>query len=144
MTAPSEKEGAFTLDVADPATRARMRAIRRRDTAAELAMRRALWSSGFRYRKNYRVARTTPDVVFLGRRVAVFVDGCFWHGCPRHYKPPLRNSGFWAQRLAKNQARDARDTLRLQSAGWHVLRFWECEIRRDLARVVDDVKVSLT
>lgn len=120
-----------------------MRRVRRTGTSPEVRLRQALWAAGLRYRKNLRVAGAPPDLVFVGAKVAVFVDGCFWHGCPVHYKPPVRNAGFWRERLRKNQERDARDTLRLQAAGWTVLRFWECEVKKELAKVVADVSDAL-
>jgi DNA mismatch endonuclease (patch repair protein) len=90
------------------------------------------------------VAGAPPDVVFPRAKVAIFVDGCFWHGCPEHYSAPVNNAEFWRKRLAQNQDRDARDTLRLQAAGWIVLRFWECEIRSDIASVVARVKAAMS
>lgn len=125
------------------ATSARMRAVRQQDTGAEVRLRRALWQKGLRYRKQVRVAGTKPDIVFGGARVAIFVDGCFWHGCPQHYVAPVRNSAFWRAKLERNQARDMRDTLRLLEADWSVLRFWECEIDDELDRVVQDVIVAV-
>lgn len=116
--------------------RARMQAVRRKDTAAEMALRKALWRRGLRYRIHLRVADAPPDIVFTRAKVAVFVDGCFWHGCPTHYVAPVNNAEFWRKRLASNQARDAQDTLRLQAGGWKVLRFWECQILGDTDVVV--------
>lgn len=129
---------------ADSATSARMRRVRRKDTSAELTLRKALWGAGLRYRKHPRVARSTPDVAFPRRKVAVFVDGCFWHGCPHHYVAPIRNAEFWRRRLHENQVRDARDELHLQLAGWTVLRFWECEIVTDPAAVVARVEAAVS
>lgn len=123
---------------------ARMKRVRRRDTAAELRLRKALWADGLRYRKQVRVLGTTPDICFVRSRVAVFVDGCFWHGCPRHYRAPVSNAQFWSERLSSNQTRDARDTLRLQLAGWTVVRVWECELRESVSAVVDRVRGALT
>lgn len=120
-----------------------MRAVGQRDTAAEMRLRRAIWAGGMRYRTNLPTAGTTPDVVFTRCKVAVFVDGCFWHGCPQHYKEPVRNAEFWSNRLATNQTRDARDTLRLQSAGWRVLRFWECDIRYNLPHIVEEIRAAV-
>lgn len=121
-----------------------MQAVRRKDTAAELHLRRALWRAGLRYRVHLRVAGAPPDLVFTRAKVAIFVDGCYWHGCPRHYNPPKSNGVFWRNRLSQNQSRDARDTLRLQAAGWVVLRFWECEVLRQTDEVVTRVKVALS
>jgi DNA mismatch endonuclease (patch repair protein) len=70
-----------------------------------------------------------PDFVFTARRLAVFVDGCFWHGCPRHGTRPRGNAAFWRAKFRRNQARDLRDTRRLRRAGWKVLRLWEHELK---------------
>jgi DNA mismatch endonuclease, patch repair protein len=115
-----------------------------RGAGHELHLRRALWSVGLRYRKHLKVSQTTPDLVFKREHVAVFVDGCFWHGCPRHYKAPIGNAEFWRNRLSTNQTRDARDTLRLQSIGWIVIRVWECELRCELDTVVARIRQALS
>jgi DNA mismatch endonuclease (patch repair protein) len=73
--------------------------------------------------------RMRPDFVFAGRRLAVFVDGCFWHGCPRHGTRPRGNAAFWREKFRRNRARDRRDTRRLRRAGWRVLRLWEHELK---------------
>jgi len=73
--------------------------------------------------------RVRPDFVFAVRRIAVFVDGCFWHGCPRHGAKPKGNAAFWRAKFRRNRARDLRDTRRLRRAGWRVLRLWEHELR---------------
>lgn len=101
-----------------------------------MALRRALWGSGLRYRVNARIAGTRPDVLFPRARLAVFVDGCFWHGCPKHYGLPKSNVAFWKAKLAKNVERDTRDLLRLETAGWEVLRVWQCEIKDDVQVIV--------
>jgi DNA mismatch endonuclease (patch repair protein) len=119
-----------------PVRSAIMRSVRSRDTGPEMVLRRALWASGMRYRVHARIARTRPDLSFPGARVAVFVDGCFWHGCPRHYGLPKSNVGFWTAKLAGNVERDTRDRLRLETAGWVVLRVWQCEIKEDIQAVV--------
>ena len=109
-----------------------MKAVRRTDTAPELRLRRSLWKRGLRYRKHPRIADTRPDLAFLGPRIAVFVDGCFWHGCPAHYVPPVNNAGFWREKLRRNKALDRRVTNRLQDDGWAVVRIWECQLYVDL------------
>ena len=119
---------------------ARMRAVGQRNTAAEMRLRRALWRVGLRYLANPRIAETRPDIAFRGARVAVFVDGCFWHGCPRHYGCPASNVEFWQHRLATNVARDRRNDAQLSEANWHVMRFWECEVNRDLDHLVKLVR----
>ena len=124
-------------------TSARMRSVGRFDTAAEMKLRRALWRSKLRYRVHYRVAGARPDVAFPGSRVAVFVDGCFWHGCPEHYVAPVQNREFWRRKLERVRARDRRNDAALQEAGWKVLRFWEHEVDRDLGRVVETIRSTL-
>lgn len=107
-----------------------MQATRARDTAPELALRRALHRRGMRYRVDTQVMpglRRRADVVFTRAKVAVYVDGCFWHGCPLHATKPKANASFWANKLAANQARDRDTDTRLVAAGWQVIRVWEHE-----------------
>ncbi len=107
-----------------------MRGNRRKDTAPELRLRRALHARGRRFRVDERVdvgaARMPrPDILFTRWRLAVFVDGCFWHCCPEHGRPPKSNGGYWSPKLARNVERDAEDAAALRTAGWAVLRIWE-------------------
>jgi len=107
-----------------------MRRIRQTDTAAELAIRRILFARGLRYRKDHRPMRgllTKADLAFLGPRVAVYVNGCFWHGCPDHATWPKKNEDFWRQKIEANVARDKRIDAALEDAGWVVVRVWEHE-----------------
>lgn len=108
-----------------------MRANRRTDTKPELALRRALHAQGFRYRKDYRIdvggARVRPDIAFTARRVAVFVDGCFWHCCPQHGTRPANNTWYWGPKLSRNVERDRTADAALTAAGWRVVRIWEHE-----------------
>lgn len=100
----------------------------RRDTAPELALRRALHARGLRYRVCYPVPgqrRRTIDIAFTRARVAVFVDGCFWHACPVHGTSPSANNQWWATKLAANSARDRDTTATLEEMGWRVVRVWE-------------------
>lgn len=105
-----------------------MSQIRGKDTTPELLLRKATWAIGLRYRLHRRIGRTKPDMVFIGPKVAVFVDGCFWHRCPLHSVLPKNNRKFWKQKLEQNVQRDLRNTSQLEEAGWEVLRFWEHEI----------------
>lgn len=120
-----------------------MRANRRADTKPELALRRALHGRGYRYRKDYRMdlpggLRVRPDIVFTGRKVAVFVDGCFWHCCPEHGSQPAANTWYWEPKLRRNVARDRAADAALGQAGWTVIRFWEHEpVDSAVAEVVD-------
>ncbi|GAA3860706.1 hypothetical protein GCM10022243_28530 [Saccharothrix violaceirubra] len=114
-----------------PASRAVMRANRGRDTRPEKALRSALHAHGLRYRVNMRPikdVRRTADVVFTRLKVAVFMDGCYWHGCPEHYRPAHgRTATFWQEKIAANKVRDADTDRRLSEAGWTVVRVWEHE-----------------
>jgi len=101
-----------------------------RDTAPEVAVRRLLHAEGLRYRVNVPVpgmSRRTIDIVFTKAKIAIFMDGCFWHGCPQHATQPKANAEWWRAKLDKNMARDQETTEHLTAAGWTVLRFWEHE-----------------
>lgn len=111
-------------------TRAVMKGNKGRDTQPEVAVRSALHAMGLRFRKNARPLpglRCTADVVFPTERVAVFIDGCFWHGCPEHGRVPKTNSPYWSEKLERNALRDRRNERALDEAGWIVLRHWEHE-----------------
>lgn len=116
-----------------------MRANRRRDTGPELRIRRLLHARGLRFRVDLPVRiderrPVRPDVVFTRARLAVFIDGCFWHGCPEHgQRPDVRNGHYWTPKIAGNAERDQRHTRALANAGWTVLRFWEHESPDEVA-----------
>ncbi len=117
-----------------------MQGNRRVDTKPEVELRRLLFRSGLRFRKDYRISAgdvsARADVVFTRRRVAVFVDGCYWHGCPRHCRIPTRNRDYWTAKIERNRERDARVSQGLCDAGWTVVRVWEHEPRAQaLARI---------
>ncbi|MGW0597577.1 very short patch repair endonuclease [Streptomyces sp. NPDC002776] len=112
------------------ARRRNMQAIRSRDTKPERLIRRLVHARGLRYRVAARPLpglRRTADMVFRPIKVAVFIDGCYWHGCPEHYVPPKTNSGYWSEKVVRNVTRDRDTDRRLEEAGWLVLRFWEHE-----------------
>lgn len=112
------------------ARRRNMQAIRSRDTKPEQLIRRLVHAQGLRYRvsaKPLPELRRTADMVFRPTKVAVFIDGCYWHGCPEHYVSPKTNPGYWSEKVARNMARDEDTNDRLSAAGWLVLRFWEHE-----------------
>lgn len=106
-----------------------MQAIRRRDTGPEKRLRSALHQAGYRYRCDLSIQldgiRPRPDIVFTKKRVAVFVDGCFWHSCPAHGADPRANQDYWVPKLQRNRERDAVQTQALEEAGWTVLRLWD-------------------
>ncbi|MFI8995409.1 very short patch repair endonuclease [Streptomyces sp. NPDC053542] len=117
-----------------------------KDTSVEMTVRRLLYAAGLRYRLQRRVPdlpRRTIDIAFPGARIAVFLDGCFWHGCPEHATHPKANAEWWRQKLDRNMARDVETTEHLTAAGWTVLRFWEHEDPADVAqRVANSVSAA--
>lgn len=122
-----------------PEVSRRMAKVRQKGTDAEVALRRQLYRIGLRYRIDYEVLkkpRRVADIAFLGRRIAIFVDGCFWHGCPQHASWPKRNAELWRQKIETNRSRDEDTNERLRSLGWTVLRFWSHESPADAAGVV--------
>jgi DNA mismatch endonuclease (patch repair protein) len=107
-----------------------MTRVRTRDTAPELALRRSLWRIGIRgWRLHPRRVYGKPDLAWIGRRVAVFVDGAFWHGHPDYYWG--QSGEFWDAKIERNRARDRRVDEELDAAGWRVLRLWDFEVERD-------------
>jgi DNA mismatch endonuclease, patch repair protein len=121
----------------------RMRGVRQVNTDCELRIRKALHRGGLRYRVNVipiRGLRTKPDIVFARQRVAIFIDGCFWHSCPAHGSLPRHNRLWWKAKLAANHVRDQNATTLLQSMGWTVLRFWSHE---GVASVVDAIRSAV-
>ena len=119
-----------TPPASSPAARATMLANRGRHTRPELSVRRALFARGLRYRLHRRPLaglRAEADIVFAREKVAVFVDGCFWHRCPEHGVLPKSNRTFWLTKLETNVARDRRSDLELFTNGWTVVRVWEHE-----------------
>ncbi|GAB3617394.1 very short patch repair endonuclease [Okibacterium endophyticum] len=120
----------YTPWASSDAVRKKMQGNRGRDTNAELAVRRLVHASGLRYRVNTRPEpelRRTADLLFTRARVAVFVDGCYWHGCPEHFTMPATNVDYWTTKIGRNRARDLETTALLEASGWLVLRFWEHE-----------------
>ena len=111
---------------------ATMSRIRAKNTQPELLARKHLRELGYRgYRLHYKRAAGKPDIAFVGRRVAIFIHGCFWHGCP-HCRPrtPKSNATFWTTKVATNQVRDKRKVLALRREGWKVFTVWECKMKR--------------
>lgn len=114
-----------------------MSQVKKRDNGPELAVRRLLHGSGLRYRVAYPVPgqrRRTIDIAFTRHRLAVYLDGCFWHGCPEHGTSPKANAEWWRRKIDTNRARDADVTTHLEALGWTVMRFWEHEPPAAVAR----------
>jgi DNA mismatch endonuclease (patch repair protein) len=125
-----------------PEARARMRSNKSRDTKPELALRSAVHALGLRYRvsaKPLAGVRRTADLVFPRVKVAVFLDGCFWHGCPEHHTVASANAKFWADKVEGNRARDRNTDERLAEAGWVSVRIWEHEDPQAAARQVEKI-----
>lgn len=127
--------------------RARMRRQRSKDTAPETQVRRALHSRGVRFRTDVKVEpdlRTRADIAWRGLKLAIFIDGCFWHGCPEHATRPAANAAWWAQKLEMNKARDRRTNGILTERGWTVRRYWEHEppeaVAEDIVRLLDSLR----
>jgi DNA mismatch endonuclease, patch repair protein len=126
------EEPAATTDVYGPEKRsAVMRRVKGRDTAPELRVRRLLWSLGVRYRLGRADLPGKPDIVLPGRRLAIFVHGCFWHGhdCARGARIPKANRDYWVGKVSRNRTRDAAVRGALDAAGWRVETVWECELK---------------
>ena len=108
-----------------------MAAVRGKDTAPELRVRRLLWRTGYRYRLHAETLPGKPDLALPGRRAAVFVHGCFWHGhdCARGARAPKANAAYWSGKIARNRSRDERVAAELRDMGWRPVIVWECELR---------------
>ena len=127
------------IQPSSPVASRRMAKVRQKGTGAELALRRELYRRGLRYRVGYVVLkrpRRVADIAFPGLKIAVFVDGCYWHGCPEHATWPKHNAEFWRQKIETNRLRDADTNSRLLNAGWTVLRFWEHQSPIEAAETV--------
>ena len=122
-----------------------MRAIRSKDTTIELALRKALWQRGIRYRKNYKGLIGKPDIVITKYRIAVFCDSDFWHGYDwENRKSRIKsNQNYWIPKIERNTKRDREVTAALVEQGWIVLRFWEHTIRKELEECVNDIQEAV-
>lgn len=116
-----------------------MARIKATNTRPEVVLRKELTRRGLRYRLQYRVEGVRVDIAFPSRRLAVLIDGCFWHGCPEHYVHPRGNTDFWDKKLRENVDRDRRQTLKLRGSGWAVLRLWEHEVLESVTSAGDRV-----
>jgi DNA mismatch endonuclease, patch repair protein len=116
-----------------------MSQIRGKNTEPEVRLRKFLWSHGIRgYRIHYSLLGK-PDIVFTKKKIAIFVDGCFWHKCPVCFQEPETHKEFWMKKIGSNVERDLKNTRHLQEEGWTVLRFWEHEIRKTPDEVIEKI-----
>jgi DNA mismatch endonuclease, patch repair protein len=114
-----------------------------KNTGPEMKLRKLLWSEGIRgYRIHYKLPGK-PDIVFIKKKIAVFIDGCFWHKCPVCFKEPETRKDFWIKKIQSNVDRDKRVDLELQNEGWIVIRFWEHEVRKDPRQIILKIMDSL-
>ncbi len=131
------------MDVLTPEQRSFcMSQIRGKDTKPETMLRKALWSLGFRHRKMSDLAGK-PDIVYPYLKTVIFVDGCFWHKCPEHYRPPKTRADFWEKKISENVERDTKNNTLLQAQGWLVLRVWEHDIKQSLPECVGYIESIL-
>lgn len=119
-----------------------MARIRSKHTKPEARLRRRLWARGHRYRLHTKLPGT-PDLTFPAARLALFVDGCFWHGCPSHCRRPASNSAYWNEKIDGNMTRDLIVISRLEALGWRTIRLWEHEISSDVEQAVQRVEAAL-
>jgi len=122
-------------------TRSRvMSKIRSKNTQPELQLRKLLWSKGLRgYRIHNKNLPGNPDIAFSKKKIAIFIDGCFWHGCPICYVEPKTNRDYWLPKIRNTIERDNTQQKELESAGWVVIRIWEHDIKNDVQNAVDTI-----
>jgi len=119
-----------------------MRRVRTSGTQPELVARKALWRLGYRYRLHTRLPGS-PDLCFPRARIVVFIDGCFWHGCPIHYSAPATRAEFWSAKLRENIERDRRADQTLSRLRWTVIRIWEHEVEQDAAAAISRIASAI-
>lgn len=113
-----------------------MSRIRGTETKIEIKLRKELWRLGYRYRKNPSGYFGKPDILLKKYCTVIFVDSCFWHGCPKHYRIPLSNVEFWKEKIERNRARDKKVNRHYKKMGWKVIRIWEHEIKNDMNKAI--------
>ena len=119
--------------------RKNMQAIRAKETAFEIMVRKELWKKGIRYRKNVRDLMGVPDIAIKKHKLVIFLDSCYWHGCPEHGVMPKSNREFWEKKIKRNIERDTEVTSYYRSRNWTILRFWEHEVKQDLDGIIDRI-----
>lgn len=122
-----------------------MAQVKSRNTSPEIAFRKILYKNGIRYRLHYKIDGN-PDIVIVSKKIAIFIDGCFWHKCPRCYRPPHTNLHYWEPKIERNVLRDRANNKTLKLKGWHVIRFWEHQIKKTpqkaLAKVLKLIRLE--
>jgi len=116
-----------------------MSKIRGKNTGPEIKLRKLLWSAGIRgYRVHYNLPGK-PDIVFVKKKIVIFIDGCFWHKCPIDFQEPETRKEFWMKKINSNVERDERNNRQLSDAGWTIIRIWEHEMRKEPEKVVQRI-----
>ncbi len=124
-----------------PITRSEnMARIKSGNTKPEILLRKALWHKGYRYKLNRKIGNIRPDIVLVSKRIAIFVDGCQWHGCPEHYVPSRTRTDFWQAKLLENIERDTKQTKFLKEQDWSIIRVWEHEIWENLSKTIEKIE----
>jgi DNA mismatch endonuclease, patch repair protein len=113
-----------------------------KNTKPEIMLRKALWNQGLRYRTHLKLPGR-PDVVFTKHKIAIFIDGCYWHGCPQHRVLPKTNRAFWLEKFRKTKLRDNKNSKMLESSGWKVIRIWEHDVKQNLVSVLQVILKAL-
>lgn len=121
-----------------------MSCIRSKETQPEIKLRKELWALGYRGYRKYPALPGKPDLLFPRKKTVIFVDGCFWHGCPLHYSEPKNNVEYWSKKIGRNIERDRAVDKELQEQGYTVLRFWEHDVIGNTQFVVKEIEAKLT
>ena len=121
-----------------------MRLIKSRDTSLEKALRSRLWKQGIRYRKNNSSLFGKPDISITSKKMVIFIDSCFWHGCGEHLRMPKSNTDYWVAKVEKNKKRDHHVNMHYRKIGWTVLRVWEHRIKKDIDSVGKEIIEAIT
>lgn len=119
-----------------------MAKVKGKNTSPEMKLRSALHKAGFRYslKHSFKNGRIKPDIVMVSRKICILIDGCFWHGCPKHYRPAKSNKKYWIPKIKRNIERDKEQNAYLKKLGWKVVRVWEHEVRIGSERCVKEIK----
>jgi len=121
-----------------------MSRVRNKDSKMEISLRKALWAEGFRYRKNDTKYFGKPDIVLPKYKTVIFVDSCFWHGCPRHYGAPATRKAFWENKIMGNRKRDEEVNQHYEELGWNAIRVWEHELKSGFDSIIDGIAAKLS
>ncbi len=120
-----------------------MRRVKSRETAIEISFRKLLWNKGVRYRKNSSEYYGKPDIVVSPRKLVVFLDSCFWHGCRKHLRMPEQNRSYWEDKIRRNKQRDQNVSNYYKSKGWKIIRIWEHQLRNNQPKSINRVRRAL-